>query len=364
MNNEIRELTISTPGRICLFGEHQDYLFLPVIPCAISLRMVIDGKRRNDSVIHLNLPDILNEITFPMDGIQKYKLNRDYFRSGFNVLNRKNFSFNGGFDCTVHGDIPINAGTSSSSALIISWINFLANMSEQKRNLTPGALAWFGYEAEVLEFTEPGGMMDQYAATYGGITYIDFLPDINVKKIRADLKQFVLGNSCEPKDTKHILARVKNRILSIASNLVTEHPGFSLLTAQIHEIEEYRSELSKTDYELLIGTLRNRDITSEARTLLCQIPLNHHRVGELLTEHQKILRDVLKISTLKIDRMLDAALNAGAYGGKINGSGGGGCMFAYTPEAPEKVAEAIRCAGGIPYIVSVDSGSRIERLVS
>ncbi len=34
-------------------------------------------------------------------------------------------------------------------------------------------------------------------------------------------------------------------------------------------------------------------------------------------------------------------LDAGAYGAKINGSGGGGCMFAYAPASPEKVKAAI-----------------------
>ena len=59
--------------------------------------------------------------------------------------------------------------------------------------------------------------------------------------------------------------------------------------------------------------------------------------------------------------MLEAALNAGAYGGKINGSGGGGCMFAYAPDNPEKVAEAIKNAGGKTYLIHSDIGTQIEK---
>ena len=55
--------------------------------------------------------------------------------------------------------------------------------------------------------------------------------------------------------------------------------------------------------------------------------------------------------------MMDAALEAGALGGKINGSGGGGCMFAYAPGCEEAVAEAMRREGGVPYIVRVDEGA-------
>jgi galactokinase len=102
-------------------------------------------------------------------------------------------------------------------------------------------------------------------------------------------------------------------------------------------------------------------MTREAKKLLLATPVDDRRIGQLLTEHQAILRDVLRISTPKIDKMLDAAQNAGAYGGKINGSGGGGCMFAYAPEHPERIAEAIARAGGTPYIIVVDGGSRVER---
>ena len=55
--------------------------------------------------------------------------------------------------------------------------------------------------------------------------------------------------------------------------------------------------------------------------------------------------------------MIDAALDAGAYGAKINGSGGGGCMFAYAPESPEKVKAAIEAEEGEAFIINSDSGS-------
>ena len=58
--------------------------------------------------------------------------------------------------------------------------------------------------------------------------------------------------------------------------------------------------------------------------------------------------------------MMDAALDAGALGGKINGSGGGGCMFVYAPDNSEKVAEAIKNVGGNPYIINSGKGTRID----
>ena len=56
---------------------------------------------------------------------------------------------------------------------------------------------------------------------------------------------------------------------------------------------------------------------------------------------------------------IKAALDAGALGAKINGSGGGGCMFAYAPNNPKKVLEAIQPFGR-SWIVKVDEGTRVE----
>ena len=66
-------------------------------------------------------------------------------------------------------------------------------------------------------------------------------------------------------------------------------------------------------------------------------------------------------SRFQRDNMINAALNAGAYGGKINGSGGGGCMFAYAPKNPEAVAEAIEKVGGKAHIVESTAGSTLFR---
>lgn len=351
-------LIVSAPGRICLFGEHQDYLGLPVIPCAISLRICIEGKLTDDSTIHLDLPDINDEELFTIQEKLPYVRERDYFRSVVNVLRRDNFTFSRGFDGIVRGKIPINSGTSSSSALTVAWVQLLAQLSDQSKTILPEVVAKLAHRAEVLEFSEPGGMMDHYSTSIGGILFLEFWPEVRYELLDTDLKTFVLGDSGEPKDTKTILARVKNRVIHIAEMLSKKHPDFSLHSATQESIRAYRNELNSEEYELLEGTVRNHRITHEARRILCQDPLNHKKLGELLNATQDVLRDVLKISTPKIDRMLDAAMGAGAYGGKINGSGGGGCMFAYAPENPEEVMKAVDKVGGKGYIVRADQGVR------
>ena len=79
-------------------------------------------------------------------------------------------------------------------------------------------------------------------------------------------------------------------------------------------------------------------------------------------QHHHLLKTVLKRSTPKIERMIDAARAAGALGCKINGSGGGGTMLALAPGKEMEVAQAIRGAGGRPYHVKIGSGAEIEEV--
>ena len=102
--------------------------------------------------------------------------------------------------------------------------------------------------------------------------------------------------------------------------------------------------------------MKNRDILREAKSKLEDKTLSDIEFGKLLSEHHTVLRDNLGISTEKIERMLSSAIRAGALGGKINGSGGGGCMFVYAPNSPEKVKAAIEAEGGKGYIVTIGKG--------
>jgi len=352
-------LTISTPGRICLFGEHQDYLGLAVIAAAISRRISIHGTVRADNRMILKLPDIGSEVSFSVGGSLPYTEERDYFRSCVNVLQKHGHHFSRGYDCMVRGNIPINAGTSSSSALVVSWIHFLSHVSDYPVALSQEDIGKLAHEAEVLEFSEPGGMMDHYSTALGGLVFLESHPQIKIASLEARLGTFVLGNSIENKNTKGILARVKSEVSEAAVAAKKIYPEFSFHSFKLDQLGDFRKPLDKRHYDLLKATIVNRDLTLEARGLLQSKNIDHHKLGSLLNDHQKSLRDVLGISTPKIDSMLEAALKAGALGGKINGSGGGGCMFAYAPDNAEPVAEAIKTIGEAT-ILTVDTGTHRE----
>jgi galactokinase len=256
--------------------------------------------------------------------------------------------------------IPINAGTSSSSALVVSWVSLLLQMADQPLSLSRETIARLAHRAEVLEFGEPGGMMDHYATAVGDIIYLESEPAIHIDHLRPTLGAFVLGDSCEPKDTLGILKHVKFGMLDALKKIHAFHPSFDLHTAPSASATDYRHLLTADELSLLQSNLSDRDILREALMLLSSPVMDDAQLGSLLNEHQDNLRDAKRISTPKIDRMLTTALKAGAMGGKINGSGGGGCMFAYAPRQPEAVAEAIEKEGGKAYVITINEGTVVD----
>ncbi|MGD2245105.1 MAG: galactokinase family protein [Candidatus Aminicenantes bacterium] len=355
-----QELRVSAPGRICLFGEHQDYFGLPIIAAAIDLRITISGIPRQDNTMNIRMPDIDEEETLPLGEELEYTRTRDYLKSGVNILKREGLIPSPGWDCQIRGNIPINSGTASSSALVVAWMKFLLEAVQDRRAGLPSAIANLAYLTEVAEFKEPGGKMDHYSSALGGVVSVHFRDQLQVRNLNNTLGTFVLADSLQRKDTTGTLGYIKSNVLSGAKKIQEEKKGFHL---QISPVQEYDQEIDRLDpaeRDLLRGTLLTRDLTAEGESLFDSEPFDHQRFGELLTGQQDILRNYLKISTPKIDLMLDAALQAGALGGKGNGSGGGGCIFAYAPDRAEEVAEALRKLDTKPFIINIGEGVKRE----
>ena len=350
-------MEISAPGRVCLFGEHQDYLGLPVLAMAISLRSIIRGAYRNDSLVIIQKPDIDETEKFDLNKI-KYSSSKDHFKSGLKVCKRFGFKFSKGFDCELRSNIPIKAGTSSSSSILVTWVHFLSQIADNAKKLDRNTIAELAYQAEVIEFNSPGGMMDQYSTSLGGLIYLESNPKISIEQIDTNLGAFVLGDSLEQKDTIGILSRCRDSRITILNKMKEFNSQINFQVICHDQIDEYN--LTADENELLSGTIKNRDLLFEAKKELNKPKLDQEFFGGLLSKHHSILRDDLRISTPKIELMLKSALEAGAYGGKINGSGGGGCMFAYCPNNPEEVRDAINNVGGRAHIVYADDGTTIN----
>jgi galactokinase len=198
--------------------------------------------------------------------------------------------------------------------------------------------------------------MDQYSTSIGSVVYVQSDPEISVDVLDASLGHFVLGDSGDQKDTLTILSHCRDLRLDIINKIKPLNKGFDLNSCG-YDLD--LSSLNDDERSLFNCTIENRDLLRQARSELDRSEIDHGLIGSLLDQHHSILRDHLNVSTEKIETMITAATNAGAIGCKINGSGGGGCMFAYAPNDPEAVADAIESVGGTAYLVNADEGTKV-----
>ncbi len=350
------EVLVSAPGRLCLFGEHQDFLGLSVIACPIDLDIQISGTPRHDSIFRIQMPAI--DAADEFDGSQElpYLHARDYIRSATNVMRRQGLAITRGYDATITGTIPMNAGTASSSALVVAWVKFLLATQDGDIPDAPADIALYAHLAEVVEFNEPGGMMDHYTSAIGGLLYIDCQEPIGVTPLSTDLAGFVLGDSGICKDTTRVLRESRVTTTEGIGLLQQRIPGFDFRTTPMAQAAPFFPEMPLEVRRRVQAHFVNRDLCEQARQMLAGNSFDPARMGEMLLEHQAQLRDGVGVSHPKLDALIEASMEAGALGGKLNGSGMGGCMFAYAPGCQEAVKEAIDAAGGRGHIVKMREG--------
>lgn len=353
-------IRISAPGRLCLFGEHSDYIGLDVIPMAINLAIDIEVTPREDKEIVVNYVNLKVRDSFSLDLGINYRNKRDYVRSAFNVMKRKGSIPKHGADIRVSGNIPLSAGLSSSSALTVGAVVAVASMSGKV--MEPEEVAQTAFEAEVVEFGESGGFQDHYASAVGGVIHLNVKDEI-VTRLPSRLGSIVVGDSGEQKtdtvgDIRYIKTIVEREYEMIEQNI----DSFDRRNTPVKVLYELAENRHTEERRIAEATLRNRDLTKRALSIMSSTEPDHQILGEMLREHHEILRDGLDRSTPKIERMIEASMEAGALGCKINGSGGGGSMMAYAPGLENEVASAIQLAGGTPYIVTVGKGVQLSKI--
>lgn len=361
-------IRIRAPGRICLFGEHQDYLNYPTISMAISKYIFLRAEKIVQNTFLIDLPDINKELEIPLKNKElEYKFDRDYLRSGYNQLIRKGMKFNIGYKIKINGNIPINAGSASSSALVVAWLYFLNLISNKRLNQYQLALECFN--TEVKEFGEAGGKMDFFSSIYGNLLYLKFKKNKQeINNYRMKLEGFILGDSLQKKETVEDLKKVKEISIKAFKILDEIMPNFNKYKTDISEIQEYLPSIDKVYRRKIIGNILNRDITVKAKNLLDQhykkikklnkseINQFYKKLGLLINEHQTQLRKNIGITTVKIDKMIANCLDFGGLGAKINGSGFGGTIFTFGIDRDEELITAIRKSGGVPYEIKTSSG--------
>jgi galactokinase len=353
----LAKLVTSAPGRICFYGEHQDYLELAVIPAAITMRTTIEGETNQTGKIAVNALDLNLKDEFPSNGLVPYISGPlDYFRAVVNVFFKKQLLKQKiGINCRVKSQIPLKSGLSSSAAILVAWAKFLAEAL--KIPLTDEEIGYFAYLAEHNEMKIPCGMMDQLACSLGNIFHMVCTTPPKITRLSEKIPGIVIGNTMIPKSTNSVHG-VRVREINDAITEMKKFVNFELKTVKYSEIESFLPRLTQIHQKRLRAVIKNRDITQRAYNELQKKSPNVEYLGKLLNDHQTYLRDDFEVSHPKIEKMLEAGRIAGALGGKLTGAGMGGCIVMIAPGRQKEVAAALKAAGGDPYIVEIDEGAR------
>ena len=299
------EVTIKTPGRVCLLGDKNDMRNGPVIAAAISkffsFRMKkIDGK-------------LLKFTWVPENKYFERSIDENSTDSFFKFLSAISWRLKdkiSPFEVFIDGDLPIGSGLSSSAACSVGFIECLNKLFSL--GMSTEDIAELAYVVEHNDLGIMCGRMDQYSIAFGGITFIDTGDETKVIKMEIESLPLVIGNSCEPRMAMEVLNRTMEKLEQNDPHFISCFDRINL------NVEHGLEAIARGDFVTL---------------------------GKCMNVHQSIERE-MKASTPKLDAMCEAALKSGALGAKQIGAGGGGCMIALcTPENIDNVMKAIQDVG-------------------
>jgi len=297
------------PGRICLLGDNVDLIEKPVIAAAISAFLTVTLQTRNDSRVILRGNDIGFQEEFRLGDTLTYESPLKYMKA---IYHRLQDHVDTGFEATVKSQIPISAGMSSSTALCIAFIRALSQAHSIP--LGPAEIAELSYLVEREELNIECGRMDQYAIAYGGVTYIETGPQASVEKLPVASLPIVVADTQEQHDTQELQEWLQNR-------------------------------LRASDKTLLNSLLRVADLVERGKEALLRGDLAG--LGALMSQ-QQVEERLMGTSTERLQAFCQTAMEAGAWGAKQMGAGGGGCMIALCPPHRKGTIQSALEALGAP----------------
>jgi len=300
-------VSCSAPGKIYLFGEHAVVYGETAVACAVELRTRVRAEV-SDSVI------IQSQISRTGIDFEKHP-----YISAVVEKMREFVPFEG-VSINVESEIPVGSGLGSSAAVTIASIGALNELF--KCELSLEEIAKLGHEIEI-RVQGAASPTDTYVSTFGGVVTIP-----ERRNLKTPECGIVVGDTGVFSSTKELVANVR----------------------QLRE-----------SYPELIGPLMASigRISKLGESLVLEG--NYTSIGRLMNVNQGLL-DALGVNSLELSDLIYSARAAGAFGAKITGAGGGGCMVALT--APDKctaVANAISAAGGEAIITGpTEQGLRVE----
>ena len=223
-----------------------------------------------------------------------------------------------GISITHDGDLPARSGIGSSSSFTVGLINALQTYLD--KSLTVHELALQAIDVEQNIIGESVGVQDQIMAAYGGIKVLE-LSGANIK-----VRDLRIPDSYVEDLEEHIMLGFSG--ISRLSEVQAKK--------QVDSIKEGKSvQTLEAMQKLTIEALRIFEHESSSAI---------KDIGLLLQEQWNYKRTVTdSVANSDINSIYDAAIQAGADGGKLMGAGGGGFfMFLAPPDAHQKIKDALK----------------------
>lgn len=229
------------------------------------------------------------------------------------------------------GDLPARSGMGSSSSFTVGLLNALYALKGTMPSKHQLLMESLHIEQNMIK--ETVGSQDQTLAAYGGFNHVTFMENgsISVRPVIMSAESMQLFND----------------------NLMLFYTGIKRTAADV--AESYVTNIEDKKRQLRIM----KDLVDEALSVLGRGG-DFRDFGHLLHEAWQAKRSLSsRVSNDKVDAMYEAAIGAGALGGKITGAGGGGFMLLFVPpESQGKVREALKGLLHVPFRIDT-TGSQI-----
>ena len=225
------------------------------------------------------------------------------------VYNRIQQDYNfplSGFILSTFVDAPAGSGLGTSSTLVVAILGVF--VEKYKLPLSDYEIAQYAYSIERIDLQLAGGKQDQYAATFGGVNFMEFYKDDKV-----------IVNPLRIKP--HYLHELENNLVLYFT--ATSRESATIIKEQVKNVTNNNEKSIEAMHQL-------KEQAKMMKEALLQGKLND--IGEILDYgfQQKRLM-AANISNQSIENIYDVAKASGATGGKISGAGGGGFMIFYCP---------------------------------
>ncbi len=315
------------PLRISFAGGGTDVHPYPKLKGGCVLSATIDRYAyvtiipRRDSRLSVHSLDYGIKANYRLDKKLVYDGELDLIKATFRAMKVKR-----GCELFIHSDAPPGSGLGASSTMVVATIGAIAKW--QGLTLTPYKISELAYQIERVQLKISGGMQDQYAATFGGFNFIEFLDGSTV---------------VNP-------LRIKQEHLNeLNYKLLLCYTGRTRLSANIVKRQTEAFISGKREVLNSLDGLKQIAIDMKNQLLMGKI----NDFGIMMDKAWRYKKKLDKaITTKNIDKMYRAAKSKGAIGGKILGAGGGGYLLFFCDfKRKHVVADVLHSMGGevVPF---------------